>query len=167
MNSMPYVSSHAPADYACPFCDLVTGAPRHPDTLGEPADIVLETPLALAIIAPAGYEPDPGHVLVITRDHFENLYELPDDAAAAVMITSRQIAKAIKAAWVPDGVSLRQHNEPAGNQDVWHYHQHVFPRWKGDRLYDQRRGPLIDPEIRARKALELQDHLGSSRGACA
>ncbi len=33
------------------------------------------------------------------------------------------------------GTSVRQHNEPAGNQDVWHYHMHVFPRYTGDDLY--------------------------------
>jgi histidine triad (HIT) family protein len=30
---------------------------------------------------------------------------------------------------------VRQHNEPAGNQDAWHYHVHVFPRYAGDALY--------------------------------
>lgn len=35
-----------------------------------------------------------------------------------------------------DGVSTRQHNEPAGDQDVWHFHVHVFPRYEGDGLYD-------------------------------
>ncbi len=34
-----------------------------------------------------------------------------------------------------EGTSFRQHNEPAGYQDVWHYHLHVFPRWKDDELY--------------------------------
>ena len=35
-----------------------------------------------------------------------------------------------------DGVSTRQHNEPAGNQDVWHYHLHVFPRYQDDAFYE-------------------------------
>lgn len=34
-----------------------------------------------------------------------------------------------------DAVSTVQHNEPYGNQDVWHYHVHVFPRYDGDNLY--------------------------------
>jgi len=34
-----------------------------------------------------------------------------------------------------DGISTRQHNEPFGNQDVWHYHVHVFPRYENDNLY--------------------------------
>lgn len=151
--------SHAPDSYACPFCDLISGSPQHPETLGRPEDVVLREPLVWALVSPMGYLPDPGHVLVVTRDHFENLYCLPDDVASAVMLASRRVATAIKAAWQPDGVSLRQHNEPAGNQDVWHYHQHVFPRWSGDDLYAQRRGPLIDPAVRARKAAELRAQL--------
>ena len=34
-----------------------------------------------------------------------------------------------------DGVSTRQHNEPAGDQEVWHYHFHVIPRYANDDLY--------------------------------
>jgi histidine triad (HIT) family protein len=33
------------------------------------------------------------------------------------------------------GTSFRQHNEPAGYQEVWHYHLHVFPRYPNDNLY--------------------------------
>ena len=50
----------------------------------------------------------------------------------------------MKTAFGCPGVSTRQHNEPAGNQDVWHYHVHVFPRWHGDRLYGSEGGPA-DP----------------------
>ena len=45
-----------------------------------------------------------------------------------------------------DGVSTRQHNEPAGNQDVWHFHQHVFPRYKGDELYRSEKFRYDDDE---------------------
>lgn len=31
---------------------------------------------------------------------------------------------------------MRQHNEPGGGQDVWHFHVHVFPRQANDRLYE-------------------------------
>lgn len=42
----------------------------------------------------------------------------------------------MKASYSCDGISTRQHNEPAGNQDVWHYHQHIFPRYINDKLYE-------------------------------
>jgi diadenosine tetraphosphate (Ap4A) HIT family hydrolase len=44
----------------------------------------------------------------------------------------RDTALALKTAFDCPGVSTRQHNEPAGNQDVWHLHVHVFPRFESD-----------------------------------
>lgn len=67
---------------------------------------------------------------------------------------SRDLALAMKLAWSPEGTSVRQHNEPAGNQHVWHYHLHVFPRYSDDMLYRQIRHP-VPVEVRAQKAQEL------------
>ena len=75
-----------------------------------------------------------GHVLVVPNEHFENLYVLPDHLGARIHELSRKLALAMKNAYDCDGVSTRQHNEPAGDQEVWHYHQHVFPRYRGDAL---------------------------------
>jgi hypothetical protein len=51
-----------------------------------------------------------------------------------------------------EGISTRQHNGPAGNQDVWHFHLHVFPRYPNDGLCGgkrrftlQRRGLIWQP----------------------
>ena len=52
---------------------------------------------------------------------------------------ARRIAIAFKETYGCDGTSTRQHNEPGGNQEVWHYHVHVFPRYEGDGLYGARR----------------------------
>jgi histidine triad (HIT) family protein len=52
---------------------------------------------------------------------------------------TQRVAVAMRAAYGCDGISTRQHNEPSGNQDVWHLHVHVFPRWADDRLYEQHR----------------------------
>ena len=79
-----------------------------------------------------------------------------DDVAGRIMTVTRDMAIAIKRAWNPDGVSTRQHNEPAGSQHVWHYHQHVLPRWHDDGFYFTPKRPIVDPAIRARKAGELR-----------
>ncbi len=66
----------------------------------------------------------------------------------------------MKVAYGCDGVSTRQHNEPAGNQDVWHYHMHVFPRYEGDDLYSQyNKRRRIPPEERAHYADQLRPYL--------
>lgn len=69
------------------------------------------------------------------NDHFENMYELPAEMAAEIHRVAQLAALAMKNTYHCDGISTRQHNEPAGNQDVWHYHLHVYPRYTGDNLY--------------------------------
>ncbi len=73
--------------------------------------------------------------MVVPNVHVENMYGLDRELAGDVHETARRIALAMKIAYGCDGVSTRQHNEPAGYQDVWHFHVHVFPRYDGDRLY--------------------------------
>lgn len=149
-------TTHAPDGYECPFCDLASGEFRFESNLCRPTDLVYSDDLVLAFIASHGFEPHPGHVLVTPRAHFELLYDLPDDVASRIMIVTRDMAVAVKKAWQPDGVSTRQHNEPAGSQHVWHYHQHVLPRWHKDGFYFTPKRPIVDPEVRAQKAAELR-----------
>lgn len=126
--------SHQPDGYDCPFCRVVRGEDADARYTRQ-ADIVLRTEKVTAFIAAAWWPENPGHVLVIPKAHYENIYTIPDDELAAVQIVGKQIAVALKAAYGCDGTSFRQHNEPAGYQDVWHYHLHVFPRYHDDQLY--------------------------------
>lgn len=71
---------------------------------------------------------------------------------------TRRVALVFKATYRCDGVSTRQHNEPSGNQDVWHYHVHVFPRYRNDNLYGTRRGDST-PEGRQPYAAKLRAFL--------
>ena len=128
--------THAPPDYRCPFCALATGA----DT-DRQQDIVRRTAAAMAFISPRWWPRNHGHVLVVPVRHYENLYELPAGAGHAVHDLVREVAIAIRRTYGCQGVSTRQHNEPAGDQGAWHYHVHVFPRYGGDELYASRPYP--------------------------
>lgn len=79
-----------------------------------------------------------GGLLVVPERHFENVYDLPADLGSPLQQAIRDAAFALKHHLRCDGISTRQHNEPAGDQDVWHYHVHVFPRYVDDDLYRQR-----------------------------
>jgi histidine triad (HIT) family protein len=127
--------SHAPVDYVCPFCNYVAGGG---DDYVGPEHVVERTDATLTYVSPKWWPNNHGALLVIPTDHHENLYVLPDTLAEPLQRAVRRAAVALKLAYGCDGVSTRQHNEPAGNQDVWHYHVHVFPRYADDGLYASR-----------------------------
>lgn len=75
---------------------------------------------------------NPGHVLIATRQPYETLMDADEESAAAMMRAAARIAKAVQAAFRPDGITILQANKPAGWQTVPHLHLHVLPRYVGD-----------------------------------
>jgi histidine triad (HIT) family protein len=112
----------------------------------------------VAFIASVQWPNNRGHVVVIPARHFENLYELPDHLGAPLLSATRRVAIALKSAYACPGTSTRQHNEPAGSQEVWHYHVHVFPRYPDDQLHASQRASIPIDE-RVRQAALVREHL--------
>jgi histidine triad (HIT) family protein len=131
---VPRTYSHEPEGYDCPFCIVVAGGDVE-GTWTKQTDVVWRDELVTAFINAAFWPGNPGHVLVVPNGHYENVYDISDEALAAVQILGKRVALALKAAYGCHGTSFRQHNEPAGLQEVWHYHLHVFPRYDDDELY--------------------------------
>ena len=125
---------HAPDGYRCPFC-CVAAQQVDPAIETCPDDIVAASDQVTAFISSHWWPHNPGHVIIIPNQHYENIYDLPLTTALAIHALAREIALAMKHHYHCPGISTRQHNEPAGNQDVWHYHLHVFPRYHNDQLY--------------------------------
>ena len=137
--------THEPAGYVCPFCERLAG--REPANPGD--DIVRRTERAAAFVSPRWWPNNRGHVLVVPTAHHENLYTIPAEDHRAVGDLVQQIAIAMRGVYGCDGVTTRQHNEPAGSQHVWHLHVHVFPRYEGDEFY--RTQPLEEPATAAQR----------------
>ncbi|MPM93545.1 Protein hit [bioreactor metagenome] len=95
-----------------------------------PAAVVFEDELTIAFMDLG--QVTQGHVLVATKRHADNLYELTDAEAAAVMQTSRRIALAAQKAFPSAGLTLLQANGAEGGQTVKHFHMHVVPRHADD-----------------------------------
>jgi histidine triad (HIT) family protein len=123
--------NHAPPEYSCPFCLLIQDKKSSHNELKQ-TDIVFETANVTACMATRKYPNNEGHVLIIPNEHFENIYELPLALLANVHALSKDVALAMKAEYQCDGILIRQHNEPAGDQNIWHYHLHVIPRYQND-----------------------------------
>jgi histidine triad (HIT) family protein len=107
---------------SCVFCRIVAGE--------IPSTRVYEDEHTLAFMDLG--QVNPGHVLVSVKKHAENLYELDEAQAAAVARASSRIAKAIREAFEPEGLSVYQANGKAAGQTVFHYHVHLLPRHAGD-----------------------------------
>ncbi len=135
--------NHEPEHYDCPFCKLAAG-------LIDQSSIILDDGAVFAVLALHQTEPNFGNTLVIPKTHIENLYDFPASLGEPLMRTTRAIACALKELTNCDGISIRQHNEPAGSQDVWHFHLHVTPRYNNDLFYKPLKvGVVIAQEKRA------------------
>ena len=106
----------------CVFCRIVAKQ--------IPATVVHEDGHTLAFMD-IGHV-NPGHVLVAVKRHAANLFELDETQAAAIAQASAKIARALKAAFDPEGLSVYQANGKAAGQTVFHYHVHLVPRHQGD-----------------------------------
>ena len=134
----------------CVFCRIVAGE--------IPSTRVYEDEHTLAFMDIG--QVNPGHVLVAAKKHAANLYELDDAQAAAVARTSLRVARAIRDAFGPEGLSVYQANGKAAGQTVFHYHLHLLPRHAGDGM--ELTWPVKNPPRE-----KLEDYAGKIRATLA
>lgn len=120
-----------------------------------PAHTVYEDSETLAFmdVMPQGQ----GHTLVIPKAPARGLLDADPASLAAVAVTVQRVARAVKAAFAADGLTVFQYNEPAGGQTVFHLHVHIVPRFDGVAL-KRHEGGMADPEV-------LKDHAARIRAA--
>lgn len=109
----------------CLFCAIVEGE--------EPASVVWEDPLTVAFMDLR--QPNPGHVLVVPREHIADILDLDDRTGAALMAGTTRVARGVARAFAPDGLNVWQSTGEAAGQEVFHLHLHVMPRQTGDTLF--------------------------------
>ena len=138
---------------ACTFCSIVSG--------DIPATKIYEEDKILAFmdINPC----NPGHVLIIPKQHYRNLFDFRPTTAGKIMEVGTKIASAIRLALNPDGLNLFQSNEKVAFQSVFHFHLHLIPRWEDDSLvlpWETKPGTLAEiQEI----AVRIQEQLTTTR----
>ncbi|MBR1851820.1 MAG: HIT family protein [Lachnospiraceae bacterium] len=73
-----------------------------------------------------------GHALILPKDHADNLYELPEETAAAVLPVAKKVAEKMKKNLRCVGLNLVQNNGEIAGQTVMHFHLHMIPRYEND-----------------------------------
>ena len=106
----------------CIFCKIIAGEiPSHTLYEDEMFKVILD-------VGPA----TKGHALILPKNHYANLYELPEeDAAQAIKLAKKMMIKMTNKLNC-DGFNIVQNNGEVAGQTVFHFHMHLIPRYKND-----------------------------------
>lgn len=104
----------------CIFCKIIAGEiPSATIYEDEDFKVILD-------ISPAAK----GHALILPKQHYANLYELPDELCGKVMKLAKKLATHMTNKLNCDGFNLVQNNGEVAGQTVFHFHLHLIPRYK-------------------------------------
>jgi histidine triad (HIT) family protein len=111
-----------PSDPNCIFCKIAAGQ--------IPCVKILEDENALAFldIGPITH----GHALLIPKQHYGTIDQMPAEQAAGVLKHLPALARAVQSAAGAEGLNVLQNNGRVANQAVMHVHFHLIPRTPGD-----------------------------------
>jgi histidine triad (HIT) family protein len=109
---------------SCVFCKIARKQ--------APASFVYEDENVLAFldIRPL----NEGHTLVIPKEHYVTIFEVPEELVAHLYRIVKRVALAVRESTKADGISLIQQNGKAAGQEIFHLHVHVIPRYEGQKL---------------------------------
>ena len=106
----------------CIFCDLIRGAAE--------VSICYEDSVAIAFL---DIQPvNPGHVLVVPREHYEMLQDIPKDVGAHLYQVAAKLIPRVQTASGASDMNIVVNSGAAAGQNVMHYHIHLIPRREND-----------------------------------
>jgi histidine triad (HIT) family protein len=106
----------------CLFCGIISGE--------SSATVVFEDDLSLAFL---DHRPlFPGHCLLVPKDHFETLSDLPTKLVGPFFRNAQLLVRAVEVAMAAEGSFVAMNNRVS--QSVPHLHVHIVPRRKKDGL---------------------------------
>ena len=71
-----------------------------------------------------------GHTLIIPKQHYADLESIPDDVLSETASTAKQLASKYLAKLSASGFNLVHSSGDDAQQDVFHFHLHLIPRYK-------------------------------------
>lgn len=106
----------------CIFCKLANGVfPTNSIYEDDDFNVILD-------VGPA----TKGHALILPKEHYANIYEIPEETAGKVMILAKRLATKMTDRLGADGFNLVQNNNECAGQTVFHFHFHLIPRYEND-----------------------------------
>ena len=120
----------------CLFCKIISGE--------IPCQKVYENDYTLAFLDVSPI--NPGHTLVISKKHYKNFEEIPEEELNKLIQAVKEVGKAIKDGLGVFGYNISVNNDPIAGQIIPHIHFHIIPRKEGDGLELWQQGKYKDGE---------------------
>ena len=121
----------------CLFCKIVKGE--------LPSSKIYEDEDTLAFLDI--FPVNKGHSLVISKEHYENIFDVPAESLSKISSVMKNVADAVKKGVNADGISIAQSNGKSTGQVIPHIHFHIIPRFKDDGLKLWPQGKYKEGEI--------------------
>lgn len=127
-------------DANCIFCKIING--------DIPSRRIYEDDnfVVMMDVSPASK----GHSLLLPKEHYANLFEMPDELLEELLKVAKKAAALLKDSLGADGINLLQNNGVAAGQTVFHYHMHLIPRYDGEE-------PILTWEPKSYSAEEMDE----------
>ncbi len=75
-----------------------------------------------------------GHMLVLPKEHYADILEMPEELTAKAFVVAKRMAQKMEQVLECDGINILQNNHEAAGQTVFHFHIHLIPRKKNDKI---------------------------------
>jgi histidine triad (HIT) family protein len=140
------------AEGECIFCKIAEG--------GLPASKVYEDENVIAFLDI--FPIHPGHVLVVPKKHFVDIFDTPEEVLYDLLSVSKKLAPVVLDVSKADGINIGMNNKTASGQVVMHVHMHVIPRFKDDGLKTWPQGKYDNDEHKEKTAEAMRKALNKT-----
>ena len=106
----------------CIFCQIIEGKVQSRKIYDD------EKVIAILDINPA----NPGHTLIITKEHYSIMPQIPDDEIAHVFVVVKSLSNSMLRSIDSQGTNIIVANGVAAGQRAQHFMAHLIPRKEND-----------------------------------
>lgn len=110
----------------CIFCQIIDGK--------VPSKKIFEDKICIAVmdVNPAA----PGHVLLLPKEHYAIMPQVPDDEIGHLFMAAKEISQAMLRKLGVEGTNIFVANGGVAGQRAQHFMIHIIPRKEGDEVLD-------------------------------
>ena len=131
----------------CVFCRIVAR--------GIPSNRVYEDDMFVAVL---DINPiNPGHTLIISKEHYETIFDLPEYLLEKTAPVTKHVAVAVKRGAGATGINILMNNGRSAGQLLDHAHIHIIPRHEGDGFRHWKGTPYALPEDAEKVAAQIKN----------